>query len=122
MAAARKVSAAHSSTLRCSARHGALGGLQNFQQVLADQPFDFGRVANHAAIHTLTDALQNFTGGAYPDIGTDQRELQLVEQIGVDLLGALQHVLEPRHQPGARLLHAALQAFQQRRLLLHRSE
>ena len=104
------------------ARHGALGGLQDFEQVLADEPFQLGGIAHQPAVHALADAIQNLGGGAHADVGADQRELQFVQQIGVDLLGALQHVFEARDQTRARLLHAALQALQERGLLLDRAE
>ena len=42
----------------------------------------------------------------------DERVFQLVEQIGVDLLLALERVFQRGNQPGARLLHAALQSFE----------
>ena len=103
-------------------RHGALGGLQDFEQVLADEPFQFGGIAHQSAVHALADAVQNLLGGAHADVGTDQREFQFVQQIGVDLLGALQHVLEARDQARAGLLHAALQALQQSGLLFDGAE
>ena len=82
--------------------------LQDFEQMLTNEIFDLRRVAHHAAVHALTDAVQNFLGGAHADVRADQREFQFVQQIGVDLLGALQHIFQTRDQAGARLLHAAL--------------
>ena len=117
MAAARNVSAAHSSTERSSllealrqfadggglaravhahhqdhgrrlgdARRRALAGLQNFEQLLANQPLQFGGVAQLVAVHALADALENLVGRAHADVGRDERVLQLVEQVGVDFL------------------------------------
>ena len=65
-------------------------------KMLADEPFQFGGIAHQFAIHALADAVQNLLGGAHADVGTDQREFQFVEQIGIDFLGALEHVLETR--------------------------
>ena len=140
MAAARNVSAAQSSTVRCfvaeargeladggglaravdadhqhhrrrlrHARRRAFAGLQDLQQVLADQALQLGGVVELVAVHPLADAFQDFVGGAHADIGGDQRVLQLIEQIGVDLLLALKGVFERGDQPGARLLYAALE-------------
>ena len=153
MAAARNVSAAHSSTLRPSflkrcaslpmvvvlpgpftpttmitaggsatCGSGPLGGLQNFQQMLADQALQFGGIAHQVALHALADALQNLRGGLHADVGADQRVLQLVQQIGVDLLAAAERVFQRVHQAGARLLHAALQSFEKSGLLLDGAE
>ena len=66
--------------------------------------------------------VQDLVGGADADIGGDQRELQLVEQVGVDFLLALERVFERGDQPRARLLDAALQLFEQGRLLLDGAE
>ena len=52
----------------------------------------------------------------------DQRELEFVQQVGVDFLLALERVFERGDQPGAGLLHAAFQLFEKRRLLLDRTE
>ena len=68
------------------ARRGAFAGLQNFEQVLADQALQLGGVGDLVALHALADALQNFVGGAYADVGGDERVLQLVEEVGIDLL------------------------------------
>ena len=61
-------------------------------------------------------------GGADADIGGDERVLQLIQQIGVDLLFALQGVFERGNQTGARLLHAALELFEKSGFLLDRAE
>src|ERR1022692_826162 len=89
---------------------------------LANEPFQLGGIAHQAAVHALADAIQNLFGGAYADVGRDQRELQFVQQIGVDLLGSLKHVFEARDQTRTGLLHAALQALQESRLLFDRAE
>ena len=124
MAAARNVSAAHSSTERCSswkrvaslpmvvvlpepftpttsttaggsrhARRSPFAGRQDFEQMLANQPFQLGGVVQLMPRHALADAVQNLLGGAHADVGGDQRELQFVEQVGVDFASC----------PGARL-------------------
>ena len=69
------------------------------------------------AVHTLADAVQDFLGGPHADIGADERVFELVQQVGVDFLPALQDVFEPGNQAGARLLHAAFEFFQQGWLL-----
>ena len=58
------------------------------------------------------DALQNLVGGAHADVGGDQRVLQFVQQVGIDLLLALQGVFQRGNQTGARLLHAALELLE----------
>ncbi len=81
-----------------------------------------GRVGQHAAVHALADAIQNLGGGAHADIGADEGEFQFIEQIGIDLAGALKHVFELGDQTGAGLFDAAFQLFEQCRLLLDRAE
>ena len=103
-------------------RQRTLGRLQDLEQVLADQAAQLGGVAHHFAVHLLADALQNFGGGLDADVGADERVLQLVQKIGVDLLAAGERVFEARHQTGARLLHAALQPFEQGWLLFDGAE
>ncbi len=66
--------------------------------------------------------VQNLLGGAHADIRGDQRGLQLVEQAGVDLLLPLEGVFERGDQPGARLLDAALQLFEEGWLVLDGAE
>ena len=103
-------------------RHGALGGLQNFEQVLADQSSQFAGVAHLVALHALADALQNLVGGADADVGGDQRVLQLVQQVGVDFLLALQRVFE-RAKPGRRASSARRSsAFREAGLLFDGAE
>ena len=104
------------------ARHGALGGLQDFEEVLANEAFEFGGIADQFAVHALADALENFFGGAHADIGTDEGEFEFIEQIGIDLLGSLEHVFEAIDQTRTGLLHAAFQSLQKRWLLFHRAE
>ena len=87
--------------------------MQNFEQVLADQPANFARVADQLAIDALPDALQDLFHGSYADVGGDERVLQLVEQIGVDLLPAGDDVFEAIDEAGARLLDAGFQAVEQ---------
>ena len=77
------------------------------------RPLQFGGVAKLVALHALADALQDFVGGAHADVGGDQREFQLVEQVGIDFLLALQRVFERGDQAGARLLDAALELLEE---------
>ena len=90
--------------------------------MLANEAAQFGGVVQLVALHALADAVENLLGGRDADIGGDEGEFQLVEQIGVDHLLALEGVFERRDQAGAGLLDAALQLFEQGRLLLDRAE
>ena len=58
------------------------------------RPCSSAGVAQLVALHALADALQDLVGGAHADVGGDEREFQLVEQIGIDLLLALERVFE----------------------------
>ena len=84
-----------------------LGRLQDFQQLLLNEPAQLGGVTHLVAGDALPDALQNFGRGLNTDIGADQRVFQLVEKIGVDLFAAGQRVFKPGDQPGPRFRHAA---------------
>ena len=64
------------------------------------------------ALHPLANALQNLVGGVDADIRGDQRVLELIQQVRVDLLLALQGVFQRGDQTGARLLHAALELLE----------
>ena len=92
---------------------GAFAGLEDFEQVLADEVLQLGGVAKLVALHALADALQDFVGGADADVGGDERVFQLIEQIGIDFFLALQGVFERGDQAGARLLHAALELLKE---------
>jgi hypothetical protein len=104
------------------ARRRPLAGLEDFEQLLADQALQPGRVAQLAPCDALPDALQDFVRGTHPDIGRDERGFQLVEQLRIDLFLSLEGVFERGNQPRARFLHAALQPLQQGWLLLHGAE
>ena len=56
------ITAGGSATLR----QRALGGFQDFEQVLADQAFELGGIAHQVARHALADALQDFRRGLAP--------------------------------------------------------
>jgi len=58
---------------------------------------------------TLADSLQDLGRGLGADIGCDQRVLQLLQNICVDLLAYADGVLKFLHQPGASLLYAGFQ-------------
>jgi hypothetical protein len=93
-------------------RHGPFARLQNLEQMLADEISQLAGVAHQAAVHALLDPVQNFLGGLDADVGADERELQLVEQVGVDGLTAGECFLQARDQAGARLLDALLELFE----------
>ena len=86
------------------------------------RPLQLGGVVQLVALHALPDAVQNLLGGPHADIGGDQRVLQFVEQVGVDLLLALQRVFQRGDQPRAGLLHAAFQLFKEGGLLFDGAE
>ena len=71
-----------------------LAGLEDFEQVLADEPRQLDGVVHLVALDALADALQDLLGGAHSDIGGDEGEFELVEEVGVDLLLALDGVFE----------------------------
>ncbi len=98
----------------------ALGGLQNFEDVLTDEFFEFGGVGDHMAVDTLADPVQHLGSRLGADVGGDQRVFEFLQDVGVDFLPALHRVFELFHQPGARFLHARFQAVQQAGFLLHR--
>ncbi len=94
------------------ARRRAFAGLQDFEQVFADQILQLGGIGQLVALHALADSLQNLVGGMDADIGGDQRVFQFIQQVGIDLLLALQRVFQRGDQTGARLLHAALELLE----------
>ena len=94
-------------------RQRALGGFQDFEQMLADQRFDFGGIAQQMTLHALADALQNLGRGADADVGGDERVLELFEDIGVDFLAPADGVFQLLHQPGAGFLDAGLETVEE---------
>ena len=68
------------------------------------------------------DALQDLFGGAHADIGRNERVFQLIEQVRIDLLAALQRVFQAGNQPRPGLLHSAFQFFEQGWLLRDRAK
>ena len=62
--------------------------------MFADEAFQLGGIGELVAVDALADAFQNFAGGAYADIGGNEGGLQFIEQIGINLLLALQGVFE----------------------------
>ncbi len=90
--------------------------------MLTNEPLQLDGVAQLMPLHALPDAVQNLLRGANSNVGRDESELQLVQQVGIDLFLALQSVFQGIHQPRARLLDAALQFFKERRLLLNGAE
>ncbi len=69
------------------------------------------------AIGALPDAFEYFGGRVYADVGGDERVLQLVKQICVDLLTARDGVFQAIHQARASLLDPGFQALEQVRFL-----
>src|SRR5947209_4030464 len=72
--------------------------------------------------HALANRVQDFVGGAHADVGAHQRVLEFVQQVGVDLLLALERIFQRGDQSGARFFHAALQPVKQRGFLFNRAE
>ena len=100
----------------------AIVGLQNFEQIFADQAAQFAGIADQFAVHAFADALQNFVRGADADIGADERVFEFFEKIGVDRFAAGDDVFDARDQAFACFLNAAFQFFEQRWLLFDRAE
>ena len=86
---------------------------ENLEQMLADEALQFGCVVQLMPLDALADAFQDFLGGAHTHVGRDERALELVQQIGIDLFFPLERVLERGNQAGAGLLYAALELFEQ---------
>ena len=82
-----------------------------------DELLDFAGVGQLLAVRPLPDVLEYFGSRVYADVGGDERILQLVEQVRIDFFSAGDGVFQPVHQPGASLLNAGFQAFQQVRFL-----
>ena len=87
-----------------------------------NQAPQFGGVADQFAIHTLPNPIENFFGGSDADVRADQCILKLVKQLGIDLFSALESVLKPVDEAGARFFDAALQPLQESWLLLDRAK
>ena len=64
-----------------NARYGAFAGLEDLQQVFADEVPQLGGVGELVAFHALANAFQNFAGGTDTDVGGDQGEFQFIQQI-----------------------------------------
>ena len=103
-------------------RGGALAGLEDFEQALADKILQFGGVAKLVALHALADAIEDFVGGVDADVGGDEGEFELIEQIGIDFFLALQGVFESGDQAGAGLLYAALELLKEGGFLFNGAE
>ncbi len=101
---------------------GAFGRLKNLQEMLADEALQLGGIVQLVALDALADPFQDFLGGAHAHVGSDQRGLEFVQQIGIDFLFSLERVLERGNQAGAGFLYAALELFEQRRFLLDGAE
>ena len=84
------------------------GCLQDFEEVLADQVLQFGRITHKLAVHPLANALQDFGGRPWPNVGCDERILQLVQQVCVDLLAPGEEILDTIHESGTGLFDAGL--------------
>ena len=98
-------------------RERAFGGLQHFEQMFANQAFEFRGIAEHFAIDALADALEDLRGGLDADVGGDQRVLELLEEVGVDLFPSGNEIFDTIDQPGAGLLNASLELLEEIRLL-----
>ena len=100
----------------------AVVGLQDFEQIFADEAAQLAGIADQFAVDALADAVENFVGGGDADIGADERVFELFEQIGVDFLAAGDDVFDARDEAGAGFLDAAFEFFEKRRLLLDGAE
>ncbi len=85
--------------------------LQDFEQILADQPAQFSGIAHQFAVDALADAVEDLVGGGDADIGADQRIFEFFEKIRVDLLAAGNDVFDAGNEPVARFLNAGLEFF-----------
>ena len=74
------------------ASHGSIIGLEFFHQVLTDKILQLARVVHHLAVNAETNLLQNFRGCPNTDIRGDERVLQLIQKIRVDLLLAADRI------------------------------
>ena len=85
----------------------AVVGLQDFEEVFADEAAEFAGIADEFAVYTFADALENFVGGADADIRADERVFQLFEEIGVDGFAAGDDVFNAGDETFAGFLNAA---------------
>jgi hypothetical protein len=70
-------------------RHRSGDGLQDLQQLLADEPAKFRSIIEHVTLGAILDALDNLGCGSDADIRADERVLKLIEQVRVDYFLAL---------------------------------
>ena len=99
------------------AGHGTLGGLEDFEQVFANQAAQFGGVVDELAVHALADSFEDFGGGADADVGGDEGVFEFFEQVGVDFLAAGEGVFHAVDETGAGFFDAGLEAVEQVRFL-----
>jgi hypothetical protein len=90
----------------------AFGGFEHTEQVFLDELAEFRGVVHQVAGDPLADGFEDIGGGADADIGRNQRVFKLFEEIGVDLLLAVDHVFDAVHESGAGFLYALFQAVQ----------
>jgi hypothetical protein len=81
--------------------------------MLTDEITKFAGVVDEFAVHALANALEDFVGGAHADVGANELIFELFEQIGIDLLFAVDGVFNRLHQSGAGLLNALLETVEE---------
>src|SRR5207237_2017552 len=90
----------------------AVVGLERLEKEFADEAAQFGRIADEFTVHAFADSLQNLFGRGDADVGADERELEFLEQIGINLFLPRNDVFDARNKPVARLLNTALEFFE----------
>ena len=88
---------------------GPFGGFEHAEQMLADEVLDFAGIAHQLAVHPLADVFEDFGDGADADVSGDERILQFVKQIAVDLLAAFERIFNFVDETGTRLRDSGFQ-------------
>lgn len=78
----------------------------HFVEMVANQAFQLTGIADHFTVDPLTDGFENFRCGADADVGGDEGVLQLIEDISVDFLLALNNIVELFFEAGTSFFNA----------------
>jgi hypothetical protein len=97
---------------RCNPRHRTVIRLKNLEKALLDEIAQFLCVADQLAVSADADLIQNLRRGAHADIRRNERIFELIQQVGVNLLAAGDHVFDTVDESGACLLDTCLQAVE----------
>ena len=97
-------------------KDGSVGLLQNPEHPSRDQVLDRVRVGQLVPRQAGADFLDDFRGGADSDIGADQRHLEILDELRIDLATALEYLADLAGQGFPRLRDSLAEAAEQPRL------